>query len=296
MVHIIGLMHGAVYAGIIFLFIYLAKILEDKRTICDDDHEIVANNNIAISFRRAGLYLGIAIGMAGAASGNGKYDFLKDVGMLCIDGAIIIPLFFLARYINDKFILGCINNDCAVDERNLAVGISEFGSYITSGLIINGAFTGEGKNLITNIVSSIVFFLLGQIYLVLLVKYYQSAKARKYKAQVEENEEEYNLVTHIKNQNTSAGIALVGSMIAFGFILRASIAGTFVGWVIDISSFLVCALMGTIIIMALRKVLDLVMLRNTNQYNEVVVKKYEAALIIREALVIALGIGVGAVI
>jgi uncharacterized membrane protein YjfL (UPF0719 family) len=296
MIHVFGLLHGAVYSGIILAFIYIAKLLEDRRTTCDDDHEIIVNNNTAISWRRAGLYLGIAIGMAGAASGNGKYDFLKDVVMLCIDGAIIIPLFFSARYINDKFILSCIDNDCAIDDKNDAVGIAEFGSYVTSGLIINGSFSGDGKDLMTNIVSSVVFFLIGQIYLVCFVKYYQASKARKYKGQAEFHEMEYDLIKEIKAKNISAGVALVGSMIAFGFILRASIAGSFVDWLTDLSSFVSCALIGTILIMILRKVLDLIILRGTNQYNEVVLKKFAASMIIREALIISLGIGIGAVI
>lgn len=241
--------------------------------------------------------MGVAIGMAGAASGNGgNYNFLRDVMMLCIDGTLIIPLFFLVRYINDKIILSCIDNDSAIDDKNIAVGIAEFGSYITSGLIINGTFSGDGKDIMTNITSSIVFLLLGQIFLVCLVKYYQGAKARKYKIQAMKHGKDYDLTQEIKNKNTSAGIALIGSMIAFGFILRASIAGPFTGWTTDILSFMATAFIGTILIVLFRNILDITMFQNTNQYDEVIIKKFSASLIIREALVISLGIGIGAVI
>lgn len=282
--HLIGLFHGTVYAAISLVFIFIAKLIADKLTPYDDDHEIEENSNISMGFRRAGLYVGMAIAMAGALGGNGANgSFLKDIGLLAIDGLIIIPLIFIGRYVNDVFIIGTTKNDEAVRSGNIAVGLAEFGTFIATGLVINGSLSGEGRSLWLDVQSTVAFFVLGQVIFVALTKLYQKSK-------------HYDVVSEISSGNASAGVALAGMLIALGFIMRTSIAGSFTGWMSDIASFAASAAMGIMIILILRKIIDFLFLPNTTQEIEIKRDKNVAALVLTESLVVGLAIIVSTII
>lgn len=273
-----NLWHGIIFTAIIFGFLYLAKIINDIRTKeIDDDYEIEENSNNAIGFRRAGLYLGMAIAMIGAFSGRSA-GFLNDLTALVGDGFLTLVCFFIARYITDWITLRGINNDHEALKGNSAVGLVELGNYLGTGLILNGAFSGEGGGF----VSSLVFFGLGQLALVVIFMIYEGITS-------------FNVVEEIRKGNNAAGLAAAGMMTALGIILRASIAGNFVSWSQDIMSFGISAVSGIALLLIFRSLIDKIFLPNTTLAGGV--KRHNvSALVVTQGVLLSLAFVLSAVI
>ncbi len=273
---------GAVYAVITFAFIIAAKKIADKRTIdIDDDHEIQEKSNKAVGFRRTGLYLAYAIAFSGTLSGDGS-GFAADVTALLIDGVIITICLFSCRFINDRVMLAHIDNDQEAKKGNTAVGLAECGMYIATALVLNGAFTGTSDNLANGILSAVGFFFVGQAALLIFGFCYEKITP-------------FNVRDEIKKGNTAAGIALAGMLVAFGVILRASIAGPFLGWATDFMSFGLYTIYGIVLLLIFKKAVDLFLLPDTSIAVEVERDRNVAALVLTEAGIIAVAIVVSSV-
>jgi uncharacterized membrane protein YjfL (UPF0719 family) len=114
-----------------------------------------------------------------------------------------------------------VNNDEAVAKGNVAVGAVEFSTFVGTGMIMNGAFTGEGGGLW----AAGVFFILGQIALVIAF-YVDAAISRR------------NIQEEIELKgNIAEGVDVAGVLIAISIILRASIIGPFTGWIPGLEGF-----------------------------------------------------------
>lgn len=274
-----------VIAGIGFTF--LAKRIDDWRTrdFNDDDH--IDNGNAAVGFRRAGLYLGIAVALSGAFSGASG-GFWRDITQLLIDGLIIVGFMFSTRFINDYIMLGHINNDAEcirtfesgngqVTTGNTAVGIVEAAMYLATGFILHGAISGTGGSFVQGILSAILFFIIGQGILLALGLFYEMVTP-------------FNVRNEIKANNPAAAIGLSGNIIALGLILMASISGPFTGWRSDITAFAIYAVFGIIMLMIFRLVIDKLLLPTTNIATEVSEDRNVAALLVVESAVVAVAV------
>ncbi len=282
-----GFGQGFVYAVVSVLFIWLAKIVDDWRTKGFDDDVHIDDGNKAVGFRRAGLYLGIAIALSGALGGESK-GFWTDLIFLLIDGLIIVGCMFSCRFINDFVMLGHLNNDeeCVKEFEleqgrkevgNTAVGMVEASMYIATGFILNGSISGTGGTFIQALTSAVLFFILGQFALLLFGFLYELITP-------------FNVRNEIKNNNPAAGIGLGGVLIALGIILMGSISGPFTGWTNDLSSFGLYTAFGMIMLLAFRMVIDRILLPTTNLAVEVEEDKNVAALLVVQSAVNAVAI------
>lgn len=275
---LISIGQNTAYVVLILCFIYLAKLIADWRTTkFDDDHEIGEESNLAVGIRRAGLYIGIALGMIGPLGGDATTAFLKDIGLLAIDGVVVLIFLFLARFLSEQIVLPGISNDDEVQHKNSAVGIIEFGIYIATGLILNGSFSG-GSGVETSFMksqaSSLVFFLLGQVALILLVLLYKKIVP-------------FNLDGAIKHKNSAAAIAITGMLISLGIILRNAVSGDFNGWATDLTSFGITAGVSIVLLLVFKKVADMIFLKNTDLKTEIERDQNIAALVVIESIMIA---------
>ena len=272
-----GLGQAFTYVIIGIFFIWLVKRVDDWRTKEFDDDTHIDDGNIAIGLRRAGLYLGIAIALSGAMGGSSNGFFL-DVIQLLIDGLIITGFMFSSRFINDSFMLGHLNNDeeCVKIFQqpdgsevvgNTAVGMVEAGMYIATGFILNGSLSGTGGTFFQGIVSAILFFIVGQITLLLFGLFYELITP-------------FNVRNEIKKNNLAAGIGLGGILMALGIILMASISGPFTGWGSDLAGFGIYAFFGIVMLLIFRIVIDRLLLPTTNIATEVKEDRNVAALIV----------------
>ena len=115
--------------------------------------EIEDNNNIAIAIRNAGIYLGIGITMIGTIG-----DPIKQV----YEGLIAMAFVLIAIFISDKIVFSKIINSKEIAKGNIALAISEFGLFVSTGIIAYSSFIGSGP-----FISSVVFFILGQMVFIL---------------------------------------------------------------------------------------------------------------------------------
>lgn len=251
---IIHLAQGLGYAFTATIFLFIAKGLWDMRTTrMDDDHELL-NGNTAVAFRRSGLYLGYAVGMICMLAGPSK-GFFTDLGSVALNSVILLAGLFIARAINDKVLLGKINNDDAVQQGNTAVGIAELGSYLATGAILGGAWTGSGS-----LWTAVVFFALGQLALIICYAIYAAQTP-------------WDDSMEIANGNKAAAIELAGVLTALGVVLGFSVAGDFTSWTTDITAFVITAAVGIFAVMVWRKIVDAWFLAKTNLTEEIVKKQ-----------------------
>lgn len=271
-----GFGKGFVFVIISVLIIGLAKFMADRRTVEFDDDAHIDDGNLAIGVRRAGLYLGIAIALSASIGGDSR-GFLPDVITLFTDGALILICLFSCRHINDKIMLGPINNDQECMKGNASVGIVEACMYIATGFVLNGSLSGSSNTLLESVLSTIVFFILGQFTLLVFGYLYELITP-------------FNVRDEIQNSNLAAGLGLGGILIALGIILRSSIEGPFTGWSIDIVNFGMYALYGIIMLLVFRLIIDKMLLPTTKLSVEIVEDKNVAALLVVESAIIAVAI------
>ncbi|MGH7504301.1 MAG: DUF350 domain-containing protein, partial [Longimicrobiales bacterium] len=145
MVHAMNLdqmLELTVFIPIAFLWMWIVKRVFDLRDR-SADVAIQEEGNIALGLRRAGLYLGITLGLIGAIRGP-TAGFQADLIDLFLDGATLTVLILIATWVNDKLLLPRIDNLGALRAGNLAVGFVELAMFVATGLIAMGAYTGVG--------------------------------------------------------------------------------------------------------------------------------------------------------
>lgn len=235
---------SAVFALAAIIFMWITKIYRDWRTPFNDNKEVTENSNAAVGFRRAGLFLGTAIGISGVLSQGASDDtFWTQLGLFAIDAAAVIVLLLIARLINDVVILKKIKNDQATKDGNVAVGLVECGSYLATGLILFGVFAGEGGGYEV----AAGFFVLGQIALIILIKVYQVITP-------------FDVYEEIKKGNAAAGLAVGGMLTSLGIILQATVTGVFTTWTEALADFGLYTAFGIVLLIALRWIIDLLFL------------------------------------
>ena len=272
MTQVVLISHSIVYALVVLGFIWISKKVNDWSTPFDDDYLIQEKSNVALGIRRAGLYLAIAIAMAGSLTGTSG-AFRHDVFSLVLDGITAVVALFIAKKINDMFILRSMSNNDEVEKDNIAVGLVDAGSLIATGFILNGTLIGTGGGF----ASVVVFFALGQTALVLSTLIYEAVTS-------------FNILDEIKEGNTSAGILLGSVLVSLGLILKTSIAGPFVSWSHDIISFGISFGVGLGILIVMLKVIDFLLLPDTNIGTEVSRDKNVGALTLTAGALIAMSV------
>jgi uncharacterized membrane protein YjfL (UPF0719 family) len=227
--------------------------------------------NLALSVRHGGLYLAIAIAMTSALQGNAN-GFVQDVLEVLRDGAVIVFALIAAQWLNEWLIVPGLDNDQAVADGNTAVALTEFGSYLATGMIASASFGGGEGSWLT----AIVFFVVGQFALIggfwaqeLLLP--------------------GSFITAVKRGNEGAGVAVAGVLIAFGVILRASIAGPFLGWAASFRALALYAVGGIAFLVVFQEIFAYVFVRRRHlddQYHAVATSSVVACGQIAIALVI----------
>ncbi len=224
-----------VYPLLALGFMWAIKFLDDKRTPFNEDELMIRGRNLAVSLRKSGMYLGLAFGLAGTLFGRSQ-ALADDLINFIEGGVVLIVLLFLAFVVNDKIILCKVDGDKAVSEGNSAVGLMEFASYVASGIIMHGAFSGEGGG----ILAAGVFFLLAQAALVAAFYILEAVTPRNICEEIE------------VKQNTAAGMDAAGMLIALAIILRAGVAGPFTGWISGLGGFVLYFVAGLVALLIFR--------------------------------------------
>lgn len=263
-----------VFALAAILIMWIVKLFRDWRTPFDDNHEIEEKSNAAVGLRRAGLFLGLSIGLSGAlAQSGGSEGFWFQLKWFAIDATVVVVMLMIARFFNDVAILNKIKNDQAVKDGNTAVGFVECGSYIATGFILYGVFSSEGGGF----QAAVAFAVLGQISLFILFGIYQLITP-------------FDVHEEISNGNAAAGLAVGGMLIALGIILKSTVSGAFITWIESLTDFGIFTLYGIILLLVFRWIIDQLFFPHTKLSVEIHRDKNVAALAVTEGAIIGLAV------
>lgn len=292
------LMHGAIDTVFVLIILLLAKWFRDYRygaalAVPDgaDDKEFTANfqieekSNLAAALRCCGVSVGFGLGLAGVVHGGvthfeaGWGAVLDSTTTLLFNCVLILVFLFIAEFIVEKIILRRVHNTSELQGGNVAVGLAEFGTFIATGLIAFGSFSGDGGGW----QSSVGFFAAGQLVLVLFALIYEAATP-------------FNIIDEIEKGNAAAGLILGGTLVALGVILCFAVSGPFVGWVPGLTAFAACALIGVVLLIPAQVLIDKAFLPNTTLKIEIERDKNVAATAVTVCAQVALAIMIGALV
>ncbi|MFQ5633598.1 MAG: DUF350 domain-containing protein, partial [bacterium] len=140
-----------------------------------------------------------------------------------------------------------------ITDKNAGTGIVVSATYIATGLIIAGALSGEGGDLITGA----VFWILGQTALVIAGLVYNFITP-------------FDIHNEIEKDNVAVGVAFAGVIIAIGVIAGTAVGGDFVSWQENLSFFGTEVLFGLIMLPVIRIVTDKLLLPGQKLTDELV--------------------------
>ncbi len=258
-----------IYMVMIIVFLFLSKKIADAITRFDDDALISQNENLAIALRRSGIFVGICIALQALIPVVSDF---QDIGIFALGALMVVVIFFVAHFINDFIIIPDVCNNDLVKTGNVPTGLIEAGAFIATGILLNGAFSGnEG-----GILSAAAFFFMGQM--VMIAAIYVHEKIYR-----------FHVVQSVRDNNTSAGVAVAGLLVAYGIILRSSIAGDFTGWAPSLTAFAVSAVTGMIALIIFERIAALIFLPKTS-IGDAIRGGNTAAIVLVQAITIALSL------
>jgi len=230
---------AAAFVAMYFVLFLLAKWFKDVFAPYKINDELTKKDNLAIALTMSGYYLATAAIFVGALFGptQGLKEDLIAVGGYSLLGLVLLNL---SRWFNDKIILRKFcDTEQLIKEKNVSVGAVQFGAYLATGIIAAGAVSGQGGNVLT----SVIFFVLGQISLFIFSLIYEKFST-------------YNIHEELLNKNVASGVAFAGNLIALSIIVMNAASGDFVNWQKDIMLFAIANVIAFIFLPVIRLVMD----------------------------------------
>ncbi|MCB0283720.1 MAG: DUF350 domain-containing protein [Calditrichaeota bacterium] len=242
---------GAVYILSVFVVLYVAKLLYDLFTPFSINEQLTKEDNKAIAVSFSGYIFGVMIILlsvfnSGTAVEGGietRIDLAKDLLATVIWGFIGILLLNFSRILNDKLLLSKFDNvKELVKDKNIGTGAVLWGSYLGSALIVRAAIFGESAGWMNDIISTVVYFLVGQIGFLIFGWVYQKISR-------------YDVHAEIERDNISAGVAFGLSLVAISILLSG-----YIMYYSSIFGFIVWFVMSLFVLIVSRYVVDKLML------------------------------------
>lgn len=245
-----------VNAGYVLLYVvifFFAKWLKGMFSSYRLDEQLTEYDNNAVSVSVAGYFVGITAIFIGALSGPplGLWEDYISVTGYALAGILLLNF---TRLLNDRLILYKFSVDKEiVRDQNVGTGVIEAGVYVATGLIIGGSVHGEGGGPLT----ALVFFLIGQLCLILFGLVYARLSP-------------YAVHEEVEKDNVAAGLGFAGGLVSIGIIVMNAVSGGFTGWVEDLTALGLDVLAIFAYLIVVRLIFDRLVLRNSNLNTEIV--------------------------
>lgn len=252
------------YFGLLFLLLLVGvwlfrKTLRYRRASgerVDFDDELTARDNPAFGIYFAGFIVGLTLALVGTLAGLGR-DWQTNLIAIGVGALLGILLMRLSILVNDRLILYRFDDQKEIiEDCNAGVAFVYVGSFIATGLMINGILTGQSDSLLLMVRDIFVYWLAGQAILVFGGWVFQRIT-------------HFDALAVIEADNTAAGLCLGAFLAAQGAIARMALAGAGSDLWRELISVLVYALLGTLLLAVGRLVADKVMLPSSALDHEV---------------------------
>jgi uncharacterized membrane protein YjfL (UPF0719 family) len=250
---------GLAYAVLGLIVVFIAKLVRGVVTRVRLDVEMTEKDNPAVGVAVTGHLAAVVAIFIGASIGPDPITepTLAEIGMSMLEvlawslGGIVC--LHIGEIVLDRVVLRdfSLKNEL-VEDRNVGSGAVVFGGCVATGLVVAGAVNGEGGGVDT----ALAFFAAGQLALILFCTLYKMTAG-------------YKLHAEIESDNVAAGVAFGLSMVALGVLLLRATAGDFTGWADNFLNFAYYAVGGTILLVILRRVVDIVLLPGASLAKEI---------------------------
>lgn len=243
----IYILYTLIYVAFAVVLKYALNLKSSSNYSADEQ---LAEGNLAVGLRRAGAQFGLAIAMMGVLSSGSAESLAEDLKSTALYGFVAVIFMLSALLITDRLVLPGVDNQKSLKQGNISVGFVELGVLIATGIIAYSSIVGEGGG----VLSSLSYFVAGQITLVLLVVFYEKVVLRS-----------FDIVKSIDNKNVSSGIYLGGKMIAYALILKSAIVGNASNVLIGdlVAEFFVVAAMGMALLYIFEFIVDLLIITSS---------------------------------
>ena len=252
------ILEPAVYLTATFIMFVIGKyVYQLFHPKIDVKSELVFKDNFAFAIAHTGYFVGLLIAIGSAIVGP-SHGIIIDIIDITVYGSLAIILLNISTIINDKFVLNKFDvRKEIIEDQNEGTGAIEAASAIGSGLIIYGSVTGETDFLLFGILTSVVFWAIGQVIMVITSKVYNLITS-------------YDIHEHIEKDNVAVGLGFAGAIIAISNLIRFSLMGSFVSWDVSLIKVGVYVLIGYIFLFVTRFIADKILLPGQKLTDELV--------------------------
>ena len=275
---------GLVYVVVSVVVLAIARLVQDFMTPYHIQEQLDRKDNVALAVSIAGYYFGVIIIMLGAlyepfrliADDTLGFSaaYWQDVALVfgySIAGIIILNV---ARIVVDKLVLHEFSaEEEIIEDQNAGTGAVEFAVYVAVGLVIAGAISGDSGGPET----AAAFLALGLITLIIYALVYEWTTS-------------FDIHEQIVQDNVAVGVALAGNLIAIGIVVFKAVFGEFVGWTESLAAFATYAVVGFVLLYAVRFVVDKLLFPKVSLADELAVDRNLGAAFIESAALISVSL------
>lgn len=247
---------GYILSGfVIFILGKIAyKMLHPSINIQD---ELVEKDNFAFIISYVGYFAALIIVIGGAIIGE-TAGFITDILQIFSYGIIAILLLLLSAWISNKVILNKFDlKKEIITDQNEGAGVIEAAIYIANGLVLYGALIGESETLIAGISTFIIYWVLGNIVLILASKVFIAWMG-------------YDIHNEVEKDNVAAGVSFSGAILAIGIITMNAILDPFLDWTTTLIDISLQTLLGCLLLPIMRLFADKILLPGRKLTDEII--------------------------
>lgn len=257
-INAIELLHSLGYILSGFIIFIIGKIafkqLHPKINI---SKELVEKDNLAFILSYVGYFVALTIAIGGAIVGE-SYDFITDIQHIFIYGILATVLLLISSWICNKAILTKFDlTKEIITDQNEGSGIIEAAIFIANGLILFGALIGESETLLEGISTFLIYWIIGNIVLVIASKIFIAWMS-------------YSIHDEVEKDNVAAGVSFAGAIVAIGIITMNAILDPFYDWTTTIIDISAQTLLGIILLPIMRVFADKILLPGQKLTDEII--------------------------
>jgi uncharacterized membrane protein YjfL (UPF0719 family) len=255
--HAVGnLPRDAAFVGLSLLLLFVARLVKGWLTPFDLKEQMTEKDNPAVGISVAGYYVGVLIVMMGPLMTPSEAEVPLWQDLLVTGGYALlgIVLLNLSRVIIDRVLLRSFDTvKELIEDRNVGTGAVQMGAYVASGLVVAGALYGQGGGPHT----AVAMYALGQAGLLIYGWIYRLICG-------------YDIHAEIEKDNVAAGVSLGFNLIAVGIVLMKGVGGDFVAWEVSLAKLGLTFVIGVVMLIVLRFMVDLLLLPGVSLRSEIV--------------------------
>lgn len=259
---------------VLLMYVGLLWFTMNRITAFNDEAELIEKKNYAYLIQRVAIVAAQIIAMLAVLPDFDTDAPLRSAAWLLIEGLWVFVAILLSRFIVDFTFLRKANNTKLIREGNLAVAIVEAGFYIGIGFLLKGSLTGTASSNWLSFASTVVFYLAGVAFVIAIFWLHELLT-------------KYDMRGRLREGKLATALETAGIILGCSIVVSVGVAGDFVDWGVSFRAFGATALIGVVMLYAMRWVIDLVIIRGHNVRSIQETNNVPAAALLASLMVLA---------